>query len=250
MNSKYLKLCYQKVHYLEDGKGKTIVLLPSFLLTSYSYQYVVRKLLTSYRVIIPDIYKGRSVINTLPDSIDLYADELMEFLKKMKINKCLLIGISFSGIIVNRLYFRNIKEIEEILILNSTVADVTVKNYFNRLISGYCRLLFNNFLTFQGNAVNFLWIKDFFIYLFNNSRQLANEIKIGVVSYNQNQVRSVPVKTKMIFSLEDEFITPDFWEKHKQYSNINIEILPGNHDWFFHSPDLFANKVKEYFEGK
>jgi pimeloyl-ACP methyl ester carboxylesterase len=140
MHSGYLNLNFQKVHYLEAGAGEIIILLPSFLLTSYSYQHIVHELIKSYHVVIPDLYKGCSVIRNYPKSMDNYAEELLEFLTRFGIKKCFVIGISFSGLIANKLCEKRDNRIEKILLLNTTVADIPVKYDHLCLFSGYFRL--------------------------------------------------------------------------------------------------------------
>jgi len=60
MKSKFLNTNDGKIHYLEGGKGDTVILLPSLWLTSRLYKIFAEQLSQDYQVLIPDFYKGKS----------------------------------------------------------------------------------------------------------------------------------------------------------------------------------------------
>ena len=83
-------------HYIEEGKGRPLVLLHGNTGSSLWYERVME--LPGFRCIAPDLPNfGRSSPLEGPISIEAYADALAGFITAMKIEGAVLVGHSMGG---------------------------------------------------------------------------------------------------------------------------------------------------------
>src|SRR5436190_14766841 len=90
------------ISYDDLGVGQVpIIFIHGFPFDKSSWQPQVEHLKSSHRVIAYDIRGfGKSTSDTETASITLFADDLIEFMDALEINKAILCGLSMGGYIV------------------------------------------------------------------------------------------------------------------------------------------------------
>lgn len=88
------------IHYLDTGKGNTIVLLHGFGEDSQIWNRQIALLSQNYRLIVPDLPgSGNSSMLSTPDTIEAYATAIEALLNHLSVNKCIILGHSMGGYI-------------------------------------------------------------------------------------------------------------------------------------------------------
>lgn len=88
-----------KLYYEEYGVGKPIILLHGNQETHEIFDKLIDRLKTNYKVYAIDSRCHGKSENPVDISYDLMCDDIVEFIKKLNINKPLLYGFSDGGII-------------------------------------------------------------------------------------------------------------------------------------------------------
>ena len=231
------------VSYEEFGSGKEVViLLPSLWVTSKSYRTLGKELSSKYRVLIPDLYKGKSSFSKSARSLSDYAQALNLFTETLGLSGFYLLGISFSGLVsvkYSQLYPQRVKR----LFLASTLTvPIEIKNRKLILFWGYLKLLFRNCFSLSGIRANVLWFVDGLTYFLRHPKQFFLESLVATNGYD-NKFSEMTVPTKLVFALKDEFINVAYLENMKSIGNVEIETVDGYHAWFFYKEKVFADKV-------
>lgn len=87
------------LYYEECGKGKTIILLHGNQETHDIFDKLIEKLKTNYKVYAIDSRCHGKSENTVDISYSLMCDDIIEFIKKLNIDKPILYGFSDGGIV-------------------------------------------------------------------------------------------------------------------------------------------------------
>jgi len=87
-----------KIHFTDQGEGKTLVLLHGFTESGKIWKNFVKELVTDFRVIVIDLpghgkSEGLGGIHTM----ELQAEVVHQVLKARKVRKCIMIGHSMGG---------------------------------------------------------------------------------------------------------------------------------------------------------
>ena len=88
-----------KLYYEEYGVGKPVILLHGNQETHEIFDKLIDRLKTNYKVYAIDSRCHGKSENPVDISYDLMCDDIVEFIKKLNINKPLLYGFSDGGII-------------------------------------------------------------------------------------------------------------------------------------------------------
>lgn len=234
------------IHYLEFGKGIPLVLVPSLWLTSKSYVVLGRKLGNHFRVYIPDIFRGESQFYNNATTLDEYVELLGEFIKRMKLKSYFLVGISLSGIVATKYILNHSRLPTKLLLASTTVLPLNIRNERFILFWGYVLLLYHNLFSIEGLANNWLWITDGLQNLWRHPRQAWSEGLIATSLGIQN-ISKVPVPTKLIFALRDEFLPREAVTRLAKVKNLDLELVDRHHAWFFRHEEELAGKIFKFF---
>lgn len=94
------------MYYKVIGKGKTVVLIHGFIEEGSMWDAVVKSLSKTHKVLVPDLpgFGKTEIINSKAMiSMESYAADVYEMLRKEKVKKCVMLGHSMGGYIT--LYF-------------------------------------------------------------------------------------------------------------------------------------------------
>jgi pimeloyl-ACP methyl ester carboxylesterase len=244
MKNKFVKIEEDKIHYLECGSGNTIILLPSFGLTSRSYNQFGNFLSSNYHVIIPDLFKGQSINKKIASSFEDYSELLNSFIDKLKINNIYLIGISYSGMEAFKFVQKHPRKIKKLLLISTTIVPFQMSKF--RFFCSYTMLFINNLFSLKGIQTNLLWFVDGINNIFRHPKQIIKDINIVTNKYDL-KTKKIKVPSKLIFAKKDEFIPFSTLKKMNGIENLETEIINDYHAWFFIKKMKLINKVKEFF---
>lgn len=94
------KIQKKNINYIDEGKGKVIVLLHGFTESLRIWDSFAAQLSKKYRVITIDLPgHGKSDCISEVHGMELMADVIFDVLKKLRIGKCLMVGHSMGGYI-------------------------------------------------------------------------------------------------------------------------------------------------------
>lgn len=235
-----------KLHYLEFGKGKPVILIPSLWVTSKTYFVLGREIGKYYHVYIPDLYCGKSKFENNAIKIEDYIQLLAEFIRKLNIKKYYLVGISLSGIIIAKFLLKYKRLPIKSFLISTTVLPLKLKNQRLFLFRGYIMILVHNLSSFSGLKTNWLWISDGLENAWRHFRQaliqglIASSVKI-------ENIKRLPVPVKLIFALRDEFIPREAVGRLAKVKNLDLETIDGYHGWFFRREKELALKIRKFF---
>jgi len=240
-----LKYC-DSIHYLDFGKGKTLVLLPSLWVTSKSYTMLGGELAEKYRVLIPDLYRGESKFRRTAKNIDDYVEQLYRFLEKLHITDCYLVGISASGATATKFVLKYPDLVKKLFLISSSIISFKTPSRKIALFWGYLKLFFHNFYSLKGIATNLTWAKDGLLSGLCHPKQAIMEGLITTTLENE-EIKALPIPTKLLFAKSDEFIPLEVINKMQNISNLQLEILDEHHAWFFGREGVLARKIFSFF---
>lgn len=247
MKSLFIALKNQKVHYLIGGKGDYLILLPSLWLTSKSYKQIGKKLSRYYTVVIPDIYKGKSIFRTSVYTTKDYVILLKAFIDKLKMPKTYLLGVSLSGILATEFSNKFPETINKLLLISTSATIIKMKYKLFKLISGYIRVIFNNLFSIKGFKANLMWLIDTFQYFIRQPKQYLLEGSIAIKNYEKPTLK-MKVASKLIFAKKDEFIPLEIVNINSKIKGLEVEIVDKTHAWMFIEQEELINKIREYFK--
>ena len=236
------------IHYLEFGKGDPVVLVPSLWVTSKSYVALGQELGKYFHVYIPDIFCGKSKFSRTVTSIEAYVAMLGEFIRRLHLKNYYLVGVSLSGIIVSKYIITYANKPKKMFLISTTVVPLRMKHERLTLFWGYVMILYHNMFSLDGIATNWLWITDGLknVWL-RHVRQAWTEGKIAT-SLKIDNVKQLPVPTKLVFALRDEFIPREAVSRLSKVKNLEVETVDGHHGWFFGHEEELAQKIGRFFQ--
>jgi len=95
------KLVYlggRRTHYLDRGEGEPVVLVHGFNLDGATWCANVEALAERHRVLVPDLWgQGYSTRDPLDYGYPLFAEQLLQFLDVLKLERVALVGHSMGG---------------------------------------------------------------------------------------------------------------------------------------------------------
>jgi len=237
-------------HYQEFGKGEILVLLPSNWLTSRSYQSIAQKLAASYRVIVPDLYRGLSRYKNNALTTNDYTKKLHDFLLSLEVRNYYLIGISFSGLLASEYLYQYPSELKKVMLVSTITPILSSRRKRLTLFDGfigYIKLFFHNILSWKGVKVNLLWLFDgAFNCFIKHPRQFFLDALIATNKLGDLESK-IPVPTKILIAKKDEFIPYKTFVNIKETHNFEVETIDGYHAWFFLNEKLLVEKVFDFF---
>jgi len=247
MKSQFLKVKDHNIHYLAEGYGEHLIILPSLWLTSKSYQEIGKELSKYFTVIIPDIYKGKSIFQKPAYEIKDYVILLKAFVDKLKISKTYLLGVSLSGILATEFSNKFPETVNKLLLISTSATIIKMKYKLLKLISGYIRLIFNNLFSIKGFKANLMWFIDSIYYFCHHPKQYLLEGLIAIKNYEKPTLK-MKVTSKLIFAKKDEFIPLEIANINSKIKNLEIEIIDKTHAWMFIEQEEMVRIIKNYFK--
>jgi pimeloyl-ACP methyl ester carboxylesterase len=105
--------------YVDQGSGSAVLLIHAFPLNSSMWAAQVGTLSARYRVIAPDVRGFGESQPAVPWTMEGMADELDEFLDKLRIIDCAVVGVSMGGYIALPFWSRHRERVRRMILANS-----------------------------------------------------------------------------------------------------------------------------------
>ena len=243
MKSNYFQTTSQTIHYLEGGSGEPLILLPSLYLTSTSFEKLGEALAKHFHVYIPDLYKGKSKFATSTTSVIDYCTAIEGFIRGNNIKNYYLVGISASGFVLSYFVRHTTLLPKKLFLFSTSFVPVMLGSMNIRLLKGYVKLFSHNIKTRTGLNLNTRWLTDSIPYFAKHPKQFFGEPKNVYPAENSADIVCT-CETKLVLAESDEFFGDLPVQKiNSAVSGLSIEVVHGNHTWFFESPDLFVEKI-------
>lgn len=223
------------------------MLLPSLWVTSTSYRALGQELGKFYHVFIPDIFRGKSEFSGVAVSIDAYVAKLAEFIQSLRLKNYYLVGVSLSGIIATKYVLAYPNKPKKMFLVSTTVLPLRIKHERLTLLWGYVMLLYHNMFSREGWVKNWLWITDGLDYARRHFRQAWTEGLIAT-SLKIDNITQLPVPTKLVFALRDEFVPREAVSRLQKVENLEVETVDDYHGWFFRHEEELVQKIVRYFQ--
>ena len=233
-------------HYVEYGQGEPLILLPSFGLTNIAFRTLGEKLGRYYRVIIPDLYHGKSTYAETAKTISDYVRALHSLIASLGISNFYLVGISYSGFIAadySRAYPR---EMRKLFLISTSLVPIQKKWKSVVYPFAFLKLLLHNRSSQDGKKINKMLLSDALTNALKHPAQLLRDYAISLTAGDGLGSDELDVPTKIICAEQDEFFPPEIIKKMKAIKNLSVEVVPGGHTWFFNSEELMVEKAREF----
>ncbi len=180
------------------------------------------------------------------DSIDAYVAKLAEFIMSLHLKNYYLVGVSLSGIIASKYIFAYPNRPKKMFLVSTTVLPLRIQRQRLTLFWGYLMLLYHNMFSLDGIVTNLLWIMDGPGNARRHFRQAWTEGMIAT-SLDIKNIKQLPVPTKLVFALRDEFIPGEAVDRLSKVKNLELESVDRYYGWFFRHEEELAKKIFEYF---
>lgn len=245
-----------------EGNGETIIFVHAFPLNSNMWKPQIECLKNNFRIITYDVRglgKSKSVDNLF--TMEHYANDLLDIIKQLHLEKVIVCGLSMGGYIAQRSYIKNPECFKGIIladtkserdddngILNRSNIILNIKNgKRNEFVSNFIPKLVdkNNFRKKEVTTVLDNLIAD------NTDNgicgaNLALATRVNSIDYLNNF--KVPV---MILVGENDELTPVSCAEtmNKRIENSILKIIPDSgHLSNIENPDLFNSYIIEFIE--
>lgn len=117
----YASLKDIRLHYLDEGSGEVVLLLHGLGSGVKDWEYQRKQLSQHYRVISLDLRgHGESEKPDSPYSIELFAEDVASFLRKIDISTAHVVGYSLGGMVAFQLISQYPDKVLSLTIINST----------------------------------------------------------------------------------------------------------------------------------
>lgn len=248
MRSRFIEIERSKIHYLEGGEGKPVIILPSFWVTSWIYKQFGEELSKKYHVFIPDFGRGRSTGGQPIASLFDYVSHLNRFIDEVNIKEFCLVGISFGGMIAVE-YYKKYPEKIRSLFLTSTIT-VPIKGNLLWGAKAYFRMFYHNLFFKNGARLDLLWIFDgIYNFFLKHPKQFLKDVGIIIEGFGQiESLREIKIPHILILTNKDEFISLETTIMMRENKKLNTEEINATHPWFLLRPKEFLAKVETFLK--
>ncbi|GLJ20385.1 hypothetical protein SUGI_0370350 [Cryptomeria japonica] len=225
---------------IESGTKPALVLVHGFAAEGViQWQFQIGKLSKDYSVYVPDLlFFGKSTTVSQQRSETFQAECLMKLLKKLKVEKCAMVGFSYGGMVVFKMAEMYPELVTCLVITGSVIAmtDSIGQATLNRLgFSRSSELLLPT--TVKGLKALFclacykkLWFPDFlfrdFLEVMFNNREERGELLDALIECSQEaQVPSLNQKILLLWGNNDEIFNLEVANQMREKLGENIEFV-------------------------
>lgn len=252
-----------QLFYRQYGCGKPIIILHGLYGMSDNWVTIAKKLSKNFSVYIPDLRNHGQSPHSNDFNYNVMTMDILSFIKKLNINKPIILGHSMGGKVAMKIVLENPKLFEKLI-----VVDISPKTYTTRFI--HLALLEAMLLT---NVQNFTTLKEIDqslrqrikeprlrMFLLKNIKwniEGKAEWKINLIAIKSNiqimhqgfeEYNCVDTETLFIKGGDSEYISEnDFALIHHLFKNSSIETLQHTGHWL-HSeqPESFLKIIESF----
>ena len=244
------------INYIDEGSGDAVLLLHGWGSSLKSFAALINLLKTKYRVLAID-YPGFGESDKLKTSfcVDDYCDIVVEFLKKLNIEKVILVGHSYGGRIILKL--NNRKDLPFVIeknVLIDAAGIIDKKDIVVKIKIVIYKLFKKIFISLPISSEK----KD---ELVMKLRKKLGSSDYGIASkvMQETLVKSVNedltycldnMKESLIIWGDRDTATPMWMAKmmEEKIKNSGLVILKGGHFSYIDDPNTFSRVIISYFK--
>ena len=244
------------INYIDEGSGDAVLLLHGWGSNIKSFAALISLLKTKYRVLAID-YPGFGESDKLKTSfcVDDYCDIVVEFLKKLNIEKVILVGHSYGGRIILKL--NNRKDLPFVIeknVLIDAAGIIDKKDIVVKIKIVIYKLFKKIFISLPISSEK----KD---ELVMKLRKKLGSSDYGTASkvMQETLVKSVNedltycldnMKESLIIWGDRDIATPMWMAKmmEEKIKNSGLVILKGGHFSYIDDPNTFSRVIISYFK--
>lgn len=244
------------INYIDEGSGEAVLLLHGWGSDLKSFAALISLLKTKYRVLAID-YPGFGESDKLKTSfcVDDYCDIVVEFLKKLNIDRVILVGHSYGGRIILKLNNRNdLPFIIEKNVLIDAAGIIDKKDIVVKIKIVIYKLFKKIFISLPVSSEK----KD---ELVMKLRKKLGSSDYGIASkvMQETLVKSVNedltycldnMKESLIIWGDRDTVTPVWMAKlmEERIKNSGLVVLKGGHFSYIDDPNTFSRVMISYFK--
>ena len=244
------------INYIDEGSGDAVLLLHGWGSNIKSFAALISLLKTKYRVLAID-YPGFGESDKLKTSfcVDDYCDIVVEFLKKLNVEKVILVGHSYGGRIILKL--NNRKDLPFLIeknVLIDAAGIIDKKDIVVKIKIVIYKLFKKIFISLPISSEK----KD---ELVMKLRKKLGSSDYGTASkvMQETLVKSVNedltycldnMKESLIIWGDRDIATPMWMAKmmEEKIKNSGLVILKGGHFSYIDDPNTFSRVIISYFK--
>ena len=244
------------VNYIDEGKGDVVLLLHGWGANLKSFANLINLLKSKYRVLAID-YPGFGESDKLKTSfcVDDYCDIVVEFLKKLNVEKLILVGHSYGGRIILKL--NNRKDLPFVIeknVLIDSAGIIDKKDIVVKIKVVIYKLFKKIFISLPVSSEK----KD---ELVMKLRKKIGSSDYGIASrvMQETLVKSVNedltycldnMKESLIIWGDNDTVTPLWMARtmEEKIKNSGLVILKGGHFSYIDDPVTFERVIISYFK--
>ena len=244
------------INYIDEGSGDAVLLLHGWGSNLKSFAALISLLKTKYRVLAID-YPGFGESDKLKTSfcVDDYCDIVVEFLKKLNVEKVILVGHSYGGRIILKL--NNRKDLPFVIeknVLIDAAGIIDKKDIVVKIKIVIYKLFKKIFISLPISSEK----KD---ELVMKLRKKLGSSDYGTASkvMQETLVKSVNedltycldnMKESLIIWGDRDTVTPMWMAKmmEEKIKNSGLVILKGGHFSYIDDPNTFSRVIISYFK--
>ena len=258
MQEKQVLINNLKINYKIAGQGPAILILHGWGGSSDSWIEVQRALSEKgYRVIAPDFSGfGKSITPPDPWGIKEYAEIILKFAEKLRLNEFILLGHSFGGRIAIRLAAEHPEKIEKLILCDpagikpkpgiKTTIIFILARIGNTILSPKYLVRFKNFT--RNVFYSFLRKKDYV-----KANEMMREIIKKVLDEDlSSDLIEIKNKTLIIWGEKDKMVPLKYAYIFKEkISNSELEIIPRiGHSPHLETPEKLSSIILKFLADK
>ena len=244
------------INYIDEGSGNAVLLLHGWASNLKSFAMLISLLKTKYRVLAID-YPGFGESDKLKTSfcVDDYCDIVVEFLKRLNVEKLILVGHSYGGRIILKL--NNRKDLPFVIeknVLIDSAGIIDKKDIVVKIKIVIYKLFKKIFISLPVSSKK----KD---ELVMKLRKKMGSSDYGIASrvMQETLVKSVNedltycldnMKESLIIWGDNDTVTPIWMAKmmEEKIKNSGLVILKGGHFSYIDDPVTFERVIISYFK--
>lgn len=244
MVEKFLTSGDNEFHYLEGGAGPTIVLIPSFGQTSFSYRKLAETLSRSFHVFLVDLPNfGGSKAPADSKTFDDFSNRLKDFVEALSLKSFTLVGFSLSGGIAIKFTAQHAGKVKMLVVCDSVGYPLKrgLFSFFSRMFVMLTKILMGGCFLVSAKIVS-----DFLLMCFRSPMQVVFEARMGASANLLKDAQRIKTKTLILWGDADYVIEPRYAKLlQKEISDSVLKQVSGGHMWFLVCPDTLRNEILE-----
>lgn len=229
----YLKIGDSRIHYIKHGNGSPLVLFHGVFGNASLYHNIIKILGKKFTVYAPDLpYHGKSSCPNNKSSLDGLDNMLSIFIKKLGINKPIIMGHSAGAIFAINYASKN--EISKLILSSPSGLGYNQpgKNTIKSVFLGLFKVSIQDF--YESPVSYFRILRVFIFNLVRNTfnRGFWRTLNQGIHIDEYSELEKIKAKSYLVFSGKDRLYSSQHFMRFKHIlRRPTVVKVNGGHNW-------------------